>query len=149
MFSQRKICLFVALFSFILLYYLIFLSLFPESSLTKTPYIFESFSANYIFIVLCSMGLSALIYCAYLKLLKLSRRRPKIGEILVAKGYITEWELEEALSEQRPRIGEVLLQARRITSQQLNQALDQQNKISKKLRLLRDFARRRWLLRFS
>ena len=41
----------------------------------------------------------------------MGRRKPKLGDILVSEGYITERELKQALSEQRVKLGEVLFQA--------------------------------------
>ena len=61
------------------------------------------------------------------------RHRPKLGKVLVSKGYITEQELHRALSEQRLRLGELLVRSGRITAQQLNHALDYQKKVSMKL----------------
>ena len=59
--------------------------------------------------------------------------RPKLGEILVSEGYLTEKEVKEALSEQSLRIGEVLVQGGRITTEQLNLALACQSKDSRNL----------------
>ncbi|MFC1812707.1 hypothetical protein ACFL03_08445 [Thermodesulfobacteriota bacterium] len=59
--------------------------------------------------------------------------KPKIGKILVSKGYITEEELYRALSEQRVRFGEVLVRSDRITAEQLHIALGRQEKESIKI----------------
>jgi hypothetical protein len=58
---------------------------------------------------------------------------PKLGQILVSKGYITEEELDRALSEQRARLGEVMVRSDRITAEQLHIALAHQKKESIKI----------------
>lgn len=59
--------------------------------------------------------------------------KPKLGNTLVSKGYITEEELYKALSEQRVRLGEVLVRSDRITAEQLHIALGHQKKESIKI----------------
>jgi hypothetical protein len=59
--------------------------------------------------------------------------KPKLGQILVSKGYITEEELEKALSEQKIRLGDMLIRSDRITAEQLHIALDNQKKESVKI----------------
>jgi two-component system cell cycle response regulator len=59
--------------------------------------------------------------------------RPKIGNVLVSEGYITDADLGKALSEQRLRLGEILVKAGRITAQQRDHALDYQKKVSSRL----------------
>jgi len=54
--------------------------------------------------------------------------KPKLGQILISEGYITQEELKQGLSEQDLRIGQVLVQAGHISMDQLNQALDRQKK---------------------
>ena len=133
----RKFYLFVTLFLIISLFYLLLLFVFPRSSLAQVTNIFQSVWANLIvlvvFFLFIAFGLSELTDFFYRKLRRMRWFRPKLGKILVSKGYLTEGELKETLSEQRLRIGEVLVQAGRITAQQLNQALDYQKKISRKL----------------
>lgn len=59
--------------------------------------------------------------------------RPKLGQTLLFKGYITEEELDKALSEQKFRLGEMLLRSDRITAEQLHIALDHQKKETSKI----------------
>ena len=54
--------------------------------------------------------------------------RPKLGQTLVFKGYISEEELDKALSEQKIRLGEILVRSDRITAEQLHIALAHQKK---------------------
>jgi two-component system cell cycle response regulator len=56
--------------------------------------------------------------------------RPKIGNVFVSEGFITDAELGQALSEQRLRLGEILVKAGRITAKQRDHALDYQKKVS-------------------
>lgn len=59
--------------------------------------------------------------------------KPKLGQTLISKGYITEEELDKALSEQKSRLGEILIRSDRITAEQLHIALDYQKKESVKI----------------
>ena len=61
------------------------------------------------------------------------QNRPKLGQTLVSKGYITEEVLDKALSEQKIRLGEILIRSDRITAEQLHIALDHQKKESIKI----------------
>jgi hypothetical protein len=60
-------------------------------------------------------------------------KNPKIGKILVSKGYITEKDLDTALTQQRAKFGEVLAGADLITADQLHIALERQKKESIKI----------------
>ena len=57
---------------------------------------------------------------------KARRWKPRIGEALIAEGFITQEDLKEALLEQSRRLGEILVEAGRITSEQRDQALKRQ-----------------------
>lgn len=59
--------------------------------------------------------------------------RPKLGELLVNRGYITEAQLKEALALQKLKIGEILLHLGHITEAQLKEALRLQKMQPKKL----------------
>ncbi len=61
------------------------------------------------------------------------RFRPKLGELLVNRGYITEAQLKEALALQKLKIGEILLHLGDITEAQLKEALRLQKMQPKKL----------------
>ena len=73
-----------------------------------------------------SWAVSAILDISFI--LKRMFIKPKLGQILISEGYITQEELKQALSEQDLRIGQVLVQAGRISTDQLNQALDRQKK---------------------
>lgn len=141
MFSKTRVYLFLILFFFTLLSYLVLLFFSPHSSLSQLANIFQGTLANFIFLVFFFMfialfgvlGLSVLVDFCYEKLLKKRWQRSKLGEILVAREFITKRELEEALSEQGLKIGEVLVQSGRITADNLNEALIHQREVPKKL----------------
>ena len=134
MFSKRKVFLFLAIFYGILLSYLLCLFLLPNSPLARLSSIFQNVHVTFIFLtfslLLITFVLFELTYFLYGKLRRMRWFRPKLGEILVSEGYLTEKEVKEALSEQSLRIGEVLVQGGRITTEQLSQALDYQKKVS-------------------
>lgn len=137
MFLKRKAYLFIGIFYGIFLSYLLLLFLFPFSVLAQVTNVFESVWATSIFLAFSLLPIafvfSELIDFFYRRLRRMRWHGPKLGRVLVSKGYLTEGELKEALSEQKLRIGEVLVQAGRITAQQLSQALDYQKKASRKL----------------
>ena len=60
-------------------------------------------------------------------------QRPKLGNVFVSEGCISDAELGKALSEQRLRLGDILVRAGRITEQQRDRALDYQKKVSSRL----------------
>jgi len=130
MFPKRKVFVFVATFYGILLFYVVSVLLFPDWPLAQLTATFESVWATFVFLAFCllfaSFLVSELTYFLYRRVRSTRWFRPKLGEILVSKGYLTDKKLREALSEQGFRIGEVLVKGGRITTQQLNQALGQQ-----------------------
>jgi hypothetical protein len=129
-FPKRKVFIFVATFYGILLFYVVSVLLFPNWHLAQLTGIFDSVWVTFVFLAFCLLSTSFLVSELTFFLLRRVRStrwfRPKLGEILVSKGYLTDKKLKEALSEQGFRIGEVLVKGGRITTQQLNQALAQQ-----------------------
>lgn len=100
--------------------------------------IFENDIANFLFLT----NLFFLIGLLAAEAAELTRRmllrvrpfRPRLGEVLIRQGYLTEEELEEALEIQRMKLGEVLVDSGFITREQLTHALlDQQRKGHRKL----------------
>lgn len=130
MFLKKKVLLFVATFYAILLFYVVSVLLFPNWPLAQLTATFESVWATFVFLAFClllaSFLVSELTYFLYRRVRNTRWFRPKLGEILISEGYLTDKELREALSERDFRIGEMLVQGGRITTQQLNQALGQQ-----------------------
>jgi hypothetical protein len=59
--------------------------------------------------------------------------RPRIGDILISRGHITEQQLNWALSLQKMRIGELLVHLGCITETELNDALERQKSMRKRI----------------
>ena len=140
MLPKTKVYLFMKIFFGIFSFYLLLLLLFPHSSLAQMASLFQSVSANFVFLVFSFLfialgfsGIVELVDFSHRKSLRMGWYRPKVGKVLVSEGHITKGELRDALSEQRLRLGEVLVRAGRITAGQLNEALDYQKKVSRKL----------------
>jgi len=134
---KTKYFLFVVLFLVISFSYLVWVFFFPRGALAQFASMIDMVWANLIILVisflLLALGFTELVDYSYRRALSWKRRRSKLGEILVSKGYITKNDLKGALAEQKMGIGEVLIQAGRITTHQLHQALNHQRKVSKKL----------------
>jgi len=134
---KTKVFLYVAILYAILLIFLAVSFVSPASSVARGANVFQSFWANFIFLGLCFMVASFLmygvVYFGFKKLLMTKWGQPKLGKLLVSDGYITREQLKEALVEQEQRIGEVLLQDGRVSAQQLEEALRQQKQIRARL----------------
>lgn len=91
---------------------------------------FDSEAFNFVFLTMLFLTVSVLSADAaeavYLRIRRFPWFRPRLGEVLVARGFISHAELDEALSEQKLRIGDVLLQAGKVDSGELEKALDYQ-----------------------
>ncbi len=92
--------------------------------------LFDSEAFNFVFLMLLFLTVSILSADAadavYLRIRRLSWFRPRLGEVLVARGFISSKELDEALCEQKLRIGEVLVQSGKVAPGELDEALDYQ-----------------------
>ena len=134
---KTKIFLYVAILYAILLIFLAVSFVSPASSVARGANVFQSFWANFIFLGLCFMVASFLmygvVYFGFKRLLMTKWGQPKLGKLLVSDGYITRDQLKEALAEQEQRIGEVLLQDGRVSAQQLEEALRQQKQVRARL----------------
>jgi len=140
---KTKFCVFIILFYVILTLYLLASYLLPDSPLARITNISQTFWINFLFLgvsfLVISLFLYGLITSFFWNLYKKGFLRPKIGKVLVQKGFISKDQLREALSEQNQKIGEILVQSGSITPQQLRQTLDQQKKTDGKLcELLKD-----------
>ena len=135
--SRTKIFLYVALLYAVLLIFLALSLVAPAGSVARGANLFQSFWANFIFLGLCFVAASFLMYgVVYLglkRLLVTKWGRPKLGKVLVSDGYITKEQLQEALAEQEQRIGEVLLEDGRVSAHQLEEALRQQKTMKTRL----------------
>jgi hypothetical protein len=92
--------------------------------------LFESDVFNLAFLMFLFLFVSILATEAaaftYLRLRRLPWFRPRLGEILVNHGFISESELSTALEEQRLRIGELLAWHGRVSTSELAHAADHQ-----------------------
>jgi len=95
--------------------------------------LFESEAFNFAFLMMLFLTVSVLsadaAETAYLWIRRFPWFRPRLGEILVKRGFISHDELDEALSEQKLRIGDMLLQAGKLAPGELEQALDYQRSL--------------------
>lgn len=106
--------------------------------------IFENDIVNFLFLT-SLFFLIALVTAEAVELIHRGLRRlppfePRLGEVLIRYGYLTEEQLQEALDIQRMKLGEVLVDSGHITRAQLTHALlDQQRNAHRKLGdILRD-----------
>lgn len=127
-----RINLFIVFFSTCLIVYLAVPVLYPFSGWLQWFEFFEDTTTNFIFLMISflavSFVLSTVFYGLYTTLKGESIHAPKIGEILVSEGIISQEQLKEALELQKLKIGEILVHGGRITASQRDQALAVQNK---------------------
>jgi len=99
--------------------------------------VFDNYWANTILITSFLLILSFILYWIfdfiYSNLFTGRIKKPKLGEMLLNEGYISDNELEEALAIQDRRLGDILLESGRLTREQLDQALEYQKQTSGKL----------------
>ncbi len=92
--------------------------------------LFETEAINLVFLMVLFLTVSVLTADAaeyvYLRVRRLPWFRPRLGEILVARGFISEAELSAALDEQNLRTGDVLARAGIVGSLELEHAIDYQ-----------------------
>ena len=129
--GQRvKLQLVVGVFSFCWMFYLLAPCLNKGCDLFVFSDLFESEPANFIFLMVIFLAFAVVSVDAAEFCYRYSRRlrwfRPKLGELLVKQGFITQEELDTALDEQRLRTGEILLKYGRISPAELQLALDYQ-----------------------
>ena len=90
--------------------------------------LFATEAFNFIFLTVLFLTISVVatdvVEYFYMRVRRLPWFRPRLGEVLVQKGFITKEELAEALDEQRLRIGDVLLESGRCTHPELEHAAD-------------------------
>ena len=122
---KSKIWLFTAIsFSFFIAY--ILLSFFFPTNEYISTHDFYKFPIILIFLIISICLSLLLILFVDMFFIEKRRWRPRIGEALIAEGFITQEELKAAILEQSHRMGEVLVEAGRITPEQRDQALKKQ-----------------------
>lgn len=131
---KTNMFLFMAHFYAVILLYIAIASCSPGSSITQVGTGFDTFWANFIslgFILFITALTLHLLTCFSLKkLLSTKWFKPKLGDVGLREGYLTEERLKKALDEQKLRIGEILVQSGRLSDDQLNQTLERQKSIS-------------------
>jgi hypothetical protein len=134
---RTRFLVFGAIFYILLLSYLVIVLFFPQSRVARFSAVFETFWAQFIFLVLCLVGITLSFFGLFCfvceEYLKSRWYQPKIGKLSVSEGFITKEQLKQVLEEQEQRIGEVLLSHGRITQEQLEKALAQQKTTSARL----------------
>jgi len=106
--------------------------------------LFDSDVVNFLFLthlfLLVALFIAEACEMGHRGLLRWGPFRPRLGEVLIQQGYLTEQELQEALEIQRMKLGDVLVKSGFISREQLAHALlDQQRKAHRKLgEVLRD-----------
>lgn len=127
---RTRFLLFAAIFYILLIAYLFIILVFPQSQVARFSAVFQSFWAQFVFLVLCLAGISISLYglfCfAFEEYLKSRWYRPKFGGVSLKESYITKEQLNAVLDEQELKIGEILVNSGRITKEQLETALSHQ-----------------------
>ena len=122
---KSKIWLFIAISFAFFIAYLLLSYFFPTNDYISF-YDFYKFPIIFIFLI-TSLCLSLILTLLADMLYSEGRRRnPRIGEALIAGGFITQEDLKAAILEQSHRMGEILVEAGRITPEQRDQALKSQ-----------------------
>jgi hypothetical protein len=122
---KSKIWLFIAIFFAFFIAYLLLPIFFPTSDLIGF-YDFFKYPIILIFLIISLCLALILTLLADILYSEARRWKPKIGEALIAEGFITQEDLKAALLEQSRRMGEILVEAGRITPEQRDQALKRQ-----------------------
>jgi hypothetical protein len=134
---RARFLLFGAIFYILLIAYLFLILFFPQSEVARFSAVFETFWAQFLFLVLCLAGITLSLYGLYFfafeEYLKSRWYRPKFGRVSLNERYITKEQLKTVLDEQELKIGEVLLNSGRITGEQLETALAHQQTGSDRL----------------
>jgi hypothetical protein len=134
---RTRFLLFAAIFYILLIAYLFIILFFPQSHVARFSAVFQSFWAQFLFLVLCLAGITLSLYglfCfAFEEYLKSRWYRPKFGRVSLKESYITKEQLKVVLDEQELKIGDILLNSGRITKEQLETALTQQQSGSGRL----------------
>ena len=127
---RTRFLVFGAIFYLLLITYLFIILFFPQSQVARFSAVFQSFWAQFVFLVLCLAGISFSLYgvfCfAFGEYLKSRWYRPKFGGVSLKESFITKEQLKAVLDEQESKMGEILVNSGRITNEQLETALTHQ-----------------------
>jgi hypothetical protein len=138
---QRTTLIYIGIGTFLACWVLLFLvlSLFHDRPLANLTYMGQGVVFNYLLLtfIFAAVSVVAALTADWLFkwLQKLRPFQPKLGEILVRRGYITDEQLEEGLALQKMRLGELLINFGGLTEVQLNEALRRQKTDENRKRL--------------
>ena len=131
---KTNMFLFMAHYFAVVLVYISIACYSPGSSITHAGTGFDTFWANFIslglILFVAALTLHLLTCFALKKILSTKWFKPKLGDVALREGYLTQERLKKALDEQKLRIGETLVQSGRLSGDQRNQALERQKIIS-------------------
>ena len=135
-----KTCVFIAMFSLCLIFYLllpVFYGFFDPTGESKlwmeiSKHTGTEFVLLLLFAAIASLGLTSFINFFYDRIRRWGRRRTKIGETLVSLNIITEEDLNKALAQQKLRLSDILVIKGRISPEQRDLAMELQKKNNKK-----------------
>jgi len=117
----------IAIFALCWMLYLMLPSFAAQKDVSQLFEPFSSEPANLVFLMIIflafAVGLTDVSEAIYRQVRRLKWFRPRLGEVLITRGYITKQDLETALEEQKLRLGDVLVQSGRISESDLGQAL--------------------------
>jgi hypothetical protein len=90
--------------------------------------LFTAEAVNFVFLTILFLTVSVVAADAAdflcIRVRRLPWFRPRLGEVLVKRGFITKDDLSAALEEQRLAIGDILVQAGKLTARELDQAVE-------------------------
>jgi hypothetical protein len=131
---RTNILLFMIVFYTILLVYILLALFSPESVVFQYPLHSDHILLNFLFLAFCfvfiALGIHTAVRFCCRKVLVTKWFRPKLGEICIREGSMSDEQLRQALAEQKQRVGEVLVQGGRLTAGQLEEALARQKGVS-------------------
>lgn len=131
---KTNMFLFMAHFYGVVLIYTATASCSPGSLIACVGTRFDTFWANFISLGLILFVTALILHCltcfSLKKVLSTKWFKPKLGDVGLREGYLTQERLKKALDEQKLRIGEILVQSGRLSGDQRNQALERQKIIS-------------------
>lgn len=133
---QTKWHLFVSIFLVCWILYFSLPCFIQNCPINRFAYIFEDQMQNFIAMILfnlvIALSFTFSVDFIYQSVKRLRWFKPRIGEVLIKRGLITEADLKQALAEQKLRIGETLLRNGKISEAELTDALVYQQDHSEK-----------------
>jgi hypothetical protein len=138
---QRTTMIYIGIGTFLGCWVLLFFVpfLFQGRPLAELTRLATGVIANYLLLTFIFAAVSVVAALTadwtFTRLRRLRPFQPKLGQILVRRGYITEEQLEEGLALQKMRLGELLINFGGLTEAQLDEALLRQETDENRKRL--------------